>query len=157
MALRDSLEVEFLEMWPYWSSVWPHWKKCVTGGMRYEVSEAQGRPSVRLSSSHLLIKMQSYQLLLQHHVCLHITVLPAMTIMDKTPEPVSQHQLVFPFIRVVMVMTSITSIKPQLRHICMCVCLPHISRYIQRPEEEIGFSGAEVTGSCELSSMGAGN
>jgi hypothetical protein len=36
-------------------------------------------------------KMQNAQLL-HHHVCLHATMLPAMTIMDLTPETVSQPQ-----------------------------------------------------------------
>jgi hypothetical protein len=35
-----------------------------------------------VSPDCLSIKMQNYQLLLQHHVCLHAAMLPAMMIMD---------------------------------------------------------------------------
>lgn len=38
----------------------------------------------------------------------------------------------------------------------VCIFAP-VSRYLQRPEEDIGFPGSEVIGSCELSSMTAGN
>ena len=43
-------------------------------------------------------------------------------------------------------------------HVCVCVCVcaragacAHVCRYLQEPEEEgIRSSGADVTGSCEL-------
>lgn len=38
----------------------------------------------------------------------------------------------------------------------VCIFAP-VSRYLQRLEEDIGFPGAEVIGSCELSSTAAGN
>jgi hypothetical protein len=37
--------------------------------------------------------VESSQLLLQHHVCLHAAMLPAMMIVDWTSETVSQIQL----------------------------------------------------------------
>ena len=51
-------------------------------GVGFKVSEAQSRPSVTLSSCCLSIYIQNYHLLLQHHVCLLTTMLPAMTIME---------------------------------------------------------------------------
>lgn len=41
-------------------------------------------------------------------------------------------------------------------YVSVCIFAP-VSRYLQRPEEDIGFPGAKVIGSCELSSMAAGN
>jgi hypothetical protein len=54
--------------------------------------------------------------LLQHHVCLHATILPAMLmIMDSTTESLSKPQQNAFFVRVAMVMVSLHSNKT-LRH-----------------------------------------
>ena len=56
-------------------------------------SHAQVPPSVEHSiSCSQWIKMKNSRLL-QHQVCLHTAMLPAMTIMDWTSEPVNQPQL----------------------------------------------------------------
>lgn len=39
----------------------------------------------------------------------------------------------------------------------MYVCAPHVCKYPWRPEEGIISSGAEVTGSWELTDVGATN
>ena len=55
--------------------------------------------------------MLSSQLLLQSHLCLDAAMLPALMIMDRTSEPVSQTQLNVVLIRVALVMVSVHSFK----------------------------------------------
>lgn len=38
-----------------------------------------------------------------------------------------------------------------------CVCVPHVCGCLKMPEEGVGWLGAEVTGGCELPSLGTGN
>lgn len=47
-------------------------------------------------------------------------------------------------------------LKKILIYVSVCIFAP-VYGYLQRPEEDVGFPGAEVTGSCELSSMATGN
>jgi hypothetical protein len=48
----------------------------------FEVSDDHVRLSIAFPSCFLRILVWNSQILLQHHVCLHTTMLPAMTIMD---------------------------------------------------------------------------
>lgn len=48
-------------------------------GEGFEVSDAQARPGVALSSCCLWIYMWNAQLLLEHHVSWHVAMLSAMT------------------------------------------------------------------------------
>lgn len=58
-------------------------------------------------SLFLMLPMQISQLLLQHHVCLHATMLPALMIMDSTSETLTMHQLNVFFIKVALIMVSL--------------------------------------------------
>ena len=63
-------------------------------GVALEVSEAQARPSSSLSlPAGPEMQIWNSCLLVQHHVCLHATMLPAMMTMDETSEPVNRTQL----------------------------------------------------------------
>jgi hypothetical protein len=55
------------------------------------------------------IKMQNFQLLLQHHFFLDVAIFPAMMIMYQTSETINQLQLIFVFISVALVMMSFHS------------------------------------------------
>lgn len=35
-------------------------------------------------------------------------------------------------------------------HVCICESIPHVLRYLERPEEATGFPGAGLTSGCEL-------
>ena len=59
-------------------------------GMGFEVSDVQARTTAPLSSCCLPI---------QHHVCLRAAMLPALMIMDKTSETVSQPSEMLSFIK----------------------------------------------------------
>lgn len=52
-------------------------------GVGIEASETQARPSTSFTSCCLLIEVRTL-FLLQDHVCLHVTILPTMMIMDHT-------------------------------------------------------------------------
>lgn len=43
-----------------------------------------------------------------------------------------------------------------LVYVSVCKCMPHVSRYLCRPEEGV-VPRARVTSSCELAYVGAGN
>jgi hypothetical protein len=71
--------------------MWPCWRKCVTVGVGFDILLlVLGRQS---SSAYLQIKMQNFQLLVQHQVHLDAALLSTMMIMDLTSETVNHPQL----------------------------------------------------------------
>lgn len=61
--------------------VWLCWRKCHLG-VGFEVSDAEARAGVSLSSCYLQIQIQDFQLPPHHHVCLHAALFSARMKMD---------------------------------------------------------------------------